>query len=45
VDGLGLYHRAGCRALEGRAASPRSRAAALAAGARPCGLCEPGAGG
>ena len=44
VDGLTLYHRAGCRALEGRAATPRSRAA-LAAGARPCGLCEPGAGG
>jgi hypothetical protein len=44
VDGLALYHRAGCRALEGRAASVRDRAA-LAAGARPCGLCEPGPGG
>lgn len=44
VEGLALYHRAGCRALEGRAAAPRDRGA-LAAGARPCGLCEPGPGG
>ena len=41
VDGLTLYHRAGCRALDGRAAR-RHDPAALAAGARPCGLCEPG---
>jgi hypothetical protein len=40
VDGLRLYHRAGCRALEGRPAEARDRSA-LAAGARPCGLCEP----
>jgi hypothetical protein len=44
VDGLALYHRAGCRALEGRTASGRDRAA-LTAGLRPCGLCEPDAGG
>ena len=44
VDGLSLYHRAGCRALEGRAAAGRERAM-LTAGLRPCGLCEPDAGG
>lgn len=44
VDGSALYHRAGCRALEGRAASGRDRAT-LAAGLRPCGLCEPDTGG
>lgn len=44
VDGLALYHRAGCRALDGRAASGRDRAA-LRAGLRPCGLCEPDSGG
>jgi hypothetical protein len=44
ADGLTLYHRAGCRALDGRAASGRARAR-LAAGLRPCGLCEPDAGG
>jgi hypothetical protein len=41
VDGLTLYHRAGCRALDGRAAG-RHDPAALAAGMKPCGLCEPG---
>src|SRR5581483_1080571 len=40
VDGLTLYHRAGCRALDGRPAAARQRAA-LAPGTRPCGLCEP----
>jgi ABC-type nickel/cobalt efflux system permease component RcnA len=44
VDGLTLYHRPGCRALEGRAVSGGDRAA-LTAGLRPCGLCEPDAGG
>ncbi len=44
VEGLSLYHRAGCRALEGRAAAGRERAM-LTAGLRPCGLCEPDAGG
>ena len=44
VDGLSLYHRAGCRALEGRAAAGRARAM-LTAGLRPCGLCEPDVGG
>jgi hypothetical protein len=43
VDGLTLYHRAGCRALEGRAAV-RHDAADLAPGARACGLCEPSGG-
>lgn len=43
VDGLTLYHRAGCRTLDGRAASGRDRAA-LHPGLRPCGLCEPDAG-
>ena len=41
VDGLTLYHRAGCRALDGRAAARRDPAE-LAATASPCGLCEPG---
>jgi hypothetical protein len=41
VDGLTLYHRAGCRALEGRNARAQA-AATLAGDARPCGLCEPG---
>ncbi|MEW6471273.1 MAG: hypothetical protein AB1679_03295 [Actinomycetota bacterium] len=47
VDGLTLYHRAGCRALDGRAASGHDRATLLAgrAGLRPCGLCEPDTGG
>ena len=47
VDGLALYHRAGCRALDGRAAAGRDRAALPAdrGGLRPCGLCEPDAGG
>src|SRR5581483_4705770 len=36
VDGLTLYHRAGCRALDGRPAAARQRAA-LAPGTRPCG--------
>lgn len=44
VDGLSLYHRAGCRALEGRAAAGQARAV-LTAGLRPCGLCEPDVGG
>ena len=44
VDGLSLYHRPGCRALEGRAAAGQARAM-LTAGLRPCGLCEPDAGG
>jgi hypothetical protein len=44
VDGLSLYHRAGCRALEGRAAAGQARAM-LTAGLRPCGLCEPDVGG
>ena len=41
VDGLTLYHRAGCRALDGRSAG-RHDPATLAAGLQPCGLCEPG---
>jgi hypothetical protein len=41
VDGLTLYHRAGCRALDGRAARAQ-HPGALAPGVRPCGLCEPG---
>lgn len=41
VAGLSLYHRVGCRALDGRAATPLDPAR-LAAGAKPCGLCEPG---
>ena len=41
VEGLSLYHRAGCRALDGRAAGEHARAS-LAPAARPCGLCEPG---
>jgi hypothetical protein len=44
VDGLALYHRAGCRALDGRAASGWDRAT-LTSGLRPCGLCEPDSGG
>lgn len=44
AEGLTLYHRAGCRALDGRAASGRARAL-LTGGLRPCGLCEPDAGG
>jgi hypothetical protein len=40
VDGLRLYHRDGCRALEGRQAGARSRSQ-LPAGTGPCGLCEP----
>jgi len=40
VDGLTLYHRTGCRALDGRRAAPRDRSS-LAAGTQPCGLCEP----
>ena len=44
VDGLSLYHRAGCRALEGRAAAGQARAM-LTVGLRPCGLCEPDVGG
>jgi hypothetical protein len=44
VTGLSLYHRAGCRALDGRAASGIDRVT-LGAGLRPCGLCEPDAGG
>ena len=43
VDGLTLYHRAGCRALDGRAAVRRDRAD-LVPGARACGLCEPSGG-
>lgn len=43
-DGLTLYHRAGCQALAGRAASAHDRGA-LSAGLRACGLCEPDAGG
>jgi hypothetical protein len=40
VDGLSLYHRADCQALAGRDTGARPRRE-LAAGTRPCGLCEP----
>jgi hypothetical protein len=42
VDGMGLYHRAGCVMLQGRPAARAGHAADHeSAGRRPCGWCLP----
>ena len=42
VDGLNLFHRAGCPMLSGRATTTLTRHAARAAGLDPCGICSEG---